>query len=102
MPKAANWIILAIAVILLLAPLSEMFDSEDGLSQDGSDFAFYIICLFCLLAYAFKHTSVICAKLASLETRALLPARQYLLAMEQSIIMSYDRISFSSHVDLRI
>ena len=102
MPKAANWIILVIVAILVLAPLSEAFDETDPLSHDGSDFAFYMICLFCLLAYAVKHGRVICSKFASLEIRALIPARQYLLAGEQNCGLPLEFGTFSSLVDLRI
>jgi hypothetical protein len=102
MPKAAKWIILTIAVIVLLAPLSEMFDHEDLLSQDGSDFVFYIIALICLLAFAVKHRKVIRSKFASFETRALSPAGQYCLERGQNCGMSQEFRTVSSHVDLRI
>jgi hypothetical protein len=73
MPSTANWIILAILTLVLLSPLSEIFDKSDELSQDGSAFAVYIVCVFAFLAYYVAHGSVLIAKFAALELQTLIP-----------------------------
>ena len=59
MPRATGWIILVIVAIVLLSPLCEFFDKTDQWSQDGSDFVFYILCLFCFLGLSLRRTGVI-------------------------------------------
>jgi hypothetical protein len=84
MPGTSNWIILAILTLVLLAPLSEILDQSDALSQDGSDFAVYIICLLGFLAYSVAHTSFMIVKFAALELQALVPFPRHLLERIES------------------
>jgi hypothetical protein len=71
-----NWIILMILALVFLAPLSEILDQSDALSQDGSDFVIYIICLLGFLVYSLAHTSFMVAQFAATELQILIPCLQ--------------------------
>jgi len=96
MPRAVDWIVLAIVAAVLLSPLGEFFDKTDQWSQDGSDFVFYIICVFCFLGWSMRRVRVIIARLASPQIRSLTPCQRPLLERMQS------RSLFLSFCDLRI
>lgn len=102
MPRAANWIILAIILIVALSPLGEMFDKTDEWSQDGSDFVLYIICLFCFLAFSVRRGTLIIARLASARTSVLPPVARPQLERTHSRASLEERGLFLTFCDLRI
>jgi len=102
MPRTANWIILAILVLVLLSPLSEIFDNSDELLQDGSDFVAYIVCLFAFLVYYVSHGSVMIAKFAALELQTVIALPHNLLERIESRDSKQERDLFLACHDLRI
>ena len=102
MPRAANWIVLAIVAIVLVSPLGEMFDQTDQWSQDGSDFVFYIVCLFCFLGLSVWRGCFIIARLAAPQIRILTPEQRPLLERAKSRASLEDCGPFLSFCDLRI
>ena len=102
MPRAANWIILAVVAMVLLSPLGEIFDKTDEWSQDGSDFVFYIICLFCFLGLSVRRGSVIIARLAAPRICNVSPVQRPLLERMQDRSSLQERSLFLSLCDLRI
>jgi len=103
MPKAANWIVLAIVVTVALSPLCEIFDKTDEWSQDGSDFVLYILCLFCFLGFSLQRGSLAVVTRAVSVRRTILPA---VLAstIERNVdaVCSDRRALFLTFCDLRI
>jgi hypothetical protein len=102
MPSTASWIVLAILVLVLLSPLSEIFDNSDELLQDGSDFVAYIVCVFAFLAYYVAHGSVMIAKFAALELQTLIPLPRNLFERIDSRDSKQERNLFLANHDLRI
>ena|SRR5438270_13467875 len=102
MPRATGWIILVIVAIVLLSPLCEFFDKTDQWSQDGSDFVFYILCLFCFLGLSLRRTGVIVARLLFPQVCCMAPVHRPLLERFESRPALEDRSLFLSFCDLRI
>ena len=103
MPRAANWIILAVVTMVLVSPLAEFFDKTDAWSADGSDFAFYIICLFCFLALSARRSRIFLAKLACPQVCKMAPpAPQSFIERIPNLAPSEERSLFLSFCDLRI
>jgi len=103
MPRAANWIVLAIVVTVALSPLCEIFDKTDEWSQDGSDFVLYILCLFCFLGFSIRRTSFAVVARAASVRKTILPA-VLASAIERNVdeVCSDRRALFLTFCDLRI
>jgi hypothetical protein len=103
MPRAGNFIVLALVVVVALSPLCEILDKTDEWSHDCSDFVLYITCLFCFLGFALlRRSGVIIARLASSRIAALSTVQRPLILRRQQHAASEERELFLTFCDLRI
>ena len=58
MRDIGKWLALLFIAVVAVSPIFEVFDKTDGLAQDTSDFARYVLCLFCFLAFALRRTVI--------------------------------------------
>jgi len=57
-PEIAKWVALFFIAVVVLLPMFEVFDETDGLAQDTTDLARYVLCLFCFLAFSLRRTKI--------------------------------------------
>src|SRR5215831_6821025 len=58
MRSLAKWVAVLFIAIVAVSPIFEVLDKSDGLTQDTSDLARYVLCLFCFLAFALRRTVI--------------------------------------------
>ena len=102
MPRLANCIALAVVVAVALLPLCEIFDKTDQWSEDGADMVFYIICLFCFLAWSVRRGKFFIKCFASLRVSLLAPVEQRWPESKQARPVPEERQLFLTFCDLRI
>ena len=103
MPKLAKWVVFAVVVAVALSPLCEIFDKTDEWSDDGSDFAFYMICLFGFLAFSLRHGSlVLIERIISIRNGGLLTILPSSAAPNVEQVCSEQNELFLTFCDLRI
>jgi hypothetical protein len=56
--EIAKWVVLFFIAAVALSPIFEVFDKTDGLAQDGSDLARYVLWLFCFLVFSLRRTVI--------------------------------------------
>jgi len=104
MRSIAKWVALLFIAVVAVSPIFEVFDKTDGLAQDTSDFARYVMCLFCFLAFALRRT-VITLRLTSFRKWIFGPMDQPAIERHFSGILplgTKDRALFLTLHDLRI
>jgi len=102
MPRLANCIALAVVVTVALLPLCEIFDKTDQWSEDGADVVFYIICLFCFLAWSVRHGKILIKRVASLRVELLATVQQPWVERRHARPVSEQQELFLTFCDLRI
>jgi hypothetical protein len=102
MPRLATCIALAVVVAVALSPLCEIFDKTDEWSQDGSDLALYIICLFSFLAWSVRRGKLLIKRVASLRIGVFGIVGQPWLQRKPARAVPEERQLFLTLCDLRI
>lgn len=102
MPRLANGFVLVVVVAVALLPLCEIFDKTDQWSEDGSDLAFYIICLFCFLAWSVRRGKILIKRVASLRVELLATVQQPWVERRHTRPVCEELELFLTFCDLRI
>jgi len=101
MRSAVKYIVIAVAAIVILSPIGELFDETDKLPQDATDVTFYLLCLFFLLAVSIRRgTALIVARLTSYWINGVVQVHRHFPPLKS--VSPQDRGLFLTFCDLRI